>query len=90
MAAARFTVQLTRSFQRDLESLPLPLQTKILREVKLLETNPFGPAPKIKKLKGRGAGQWRLQIWPYRVRYDVEGQDVVLYRVRHRKDIYRE
>ena len=90
MAATRFVVHLTPSFQRDLESLALPLQTKVLREIKHLETNPFGPAPKIKKLKGGGVGQWRLQIWPYRVRYDVEGQDVALYRVRHRKDIYRE
>jgi len=32
----------------------------------------------------------RLEVWPYRVRYDIIGQDVALYRVRHRKDIYRE
>jgi hypothetical protein len=31
-----------------------------------------------------------LEVWPYRVRYDVVEQAVVLYRVRHRKDIYRE
>ncbi len=87
---ARFTVHLTPSFQRDLEALPAAAQHKIVEEVKRLESNPFGPPPKIKKLKGRGPGQWRLQVWPYRVRYDVIKQDVVLYRVRHRKDIYRE
>jgi mRNA interferase RelE/StbE len=87
---ARFTVHLTPSFQWDLENLPPASQSKVLEEVRRLETNPFGPPPKIKKLKGRGVGQWRLQVWPYRVRYDVLKQDIVLYRVRHRKEIYRE
>ena len=87
---ARFTVRLTPSFTRDLERLPLSIQDKILEAIKRLETTPFGPPPKIKKLKGKGVGQWRLEVWPYRVRYDIVGQDVILYRVRHRKDIYRE
>lgn len=87
---ARFTVRLTQSFQRDLEDLPHQVQKKILDELKRLEHDPFGPPPKIKKLKGKGIGQWRLEVWPYRVRYDVMGRDVVLYRVRHRKDIYKD
>jgi mRNA-degrading endonuclease RelE of RelBE toxin-antitoxin system len=86
---ARFTVLLTPSFQSDLERLPGSAQEKVLDAIKRLETNPFGPPPKIKKLKGKGVGQWRLEVWPYRVRYDVVGQEVALYRVRHRKEIYR-
>ncbi len=85
---ARFVVHLTPSFQRDLEALPRAAQEKILGAVRRLETSPFGPPPTIKKLKGKGAGQWRLEVWPYRVRYDVREENVVLYRVRHRKDIY--
>ena len=87
---ARFTVRLTPSFVRDLEVLPTSAQDKILEAIKRLETDPFSPPLKIKKLRGKGVGQWRLEVWPYRVRYDVVGQDVVLYRVRHRKDIYRD
>lgn len=86
----RFTVRLTPSFQQDLERLPSVTQENVLEALKHLETNPFGPPPHIKKLKGKGVGQWRLEVWPYRVRYDVVEQAVVLYRVRHRKDIYRE
>jgi mRNA interferase RelE/StbE len=87
---APFVVHLAPSFQRDLEALPALVQAKILKAIHRLEANPFGPPPTIKKLKGKGAGQWRLEVWPYRVRYDVLGEDVVLYRVRHRKDIYRD
>ena len=86
---AKFTVQITPSFRRDLETIPASAQRKVLEALHHLEANPFG-SQKVKKLKGKGIGQWRLEVWPYRVRYDVEGQSVVLYRVRHRKDIYRE
>lgn len=86
---ARFTVHLTPSFQRDLEGLPVSAQKKVLEAIKRLEASPFGPSPKIKKLKGKGVGRWRLEVWPYRVRYDVMGQEVAIYRVRHRKDIYQ-
>ena len=61
----------------------------MLKAIGVLETAPFGPPPRIKRLKGKGVGQWRLEVWPYRIRFDVEGGDVVLYRVRHRKEIYR-
>ena len=87
---ARFTVRLAPSFRRDLEDLPAAAQEKVLEAIKRLEANPFGPPPRIKKLKGKGVGRWRLEVWPYRVRYDIIGQDLALYRVRHRKDIYRE
>jgi len=87
---ARFVVRLTPSFQRDLEALPRAAQEKILEAIRRLETNPLGPPPTIKKLKGKGVGQWRLEVWPFRVRYDIRGEEVVLYRVRHRKDIYRD
>ena len=87
---ARCTVRLTPSFRRDLEDLPASAQEKVLEAIRRLEANPFGPPPRIKKLKGKGVGRWRLEVWPYRVRYDIIGQDLALYRVRHRKDIYRE
>ena len=85
----RFTVNLTPSFLRDLEALPRKEQERILKTLKRLEAEPFGPPPHVKKLKGEGVGQWRLRVGVYRVRYDVVRQDIVLYRVRHRKDIYR-
>lgn len=88
--SGRFAVLLTPSFQRDLKRLPVEAQEKITRAVASLEGDPFGPPPHIKKLKGKGVGQWRLEVWPYRIRYDVVGREVVLYRVRHRKEVYRD
>jgi mRNA-degrading endonuclease RelE of RelBE toxin-antitoxin system len=85
----RFTVKLTPSFQKDLEALSRKEQDRILKSLEHLESEPFTPPPLVKKLKGQGIGQWRLRGGVYRVRYDVLGRDVVLYRVRHRKDVYK-
>jgi mRNA-degrading endonuclease RelE of RelBE toxin-antitoxin system len=45
---------------------------------------------KIKKLTGYGPGegQWRIRWRDYRLRYDILGNDVVMYSFRHRKEAY--
>jgi mRNA-degrading endonuclease RelE of RelBE toxin-antitoxin system len=85
---ARFTLILSPAFRRDLEQLPPRAHRQVLEALQLLKTTPKGPHLKIKKLRGKGVGQWRLEVWPYRVRYDVVGRAVHLYRVRHRREIY--
>ena len=44
----------------------------------------------IKKLTGckAGEGKWRIRWKEYRLRYDILGNDVVLYSFRHRKEAY--
>ena len=86
---ARYCVIATRSFERDFEALLLSVRKEVSAALALLEQNPFGPPSKIKKLRLRGPGQWRLCVGAYRVRYDVSDREVVLYRVRHRKEVYR-
>lgn len=85
----RFVVKLTPSFQKDLEALPRREQDRILASLKRLESEPLGPPPQVRKLKGMSVGQWRLRVGEYRVRYDVIREDLVLYRVRHRRETYR-
>ena len=85
-----YTLILSPAFRRDLEALPARVHDDVVAALKELERAPKGPSPKIKKLKGTSIGQWRLEVWPYRVRYDVVGHEVHLYRVRHRKEIYRD
>ena len=85
---ARFTLILSPAFRRDLEQLPPRAHHEVLDALQLLKTAAKGLHPKIKKLKGKGIGQWRLEVWPYRVRYDVVGHAVHLYRVRHGREIY--
>ena len=30
----------------------------------------------------------RIRVGDYRIRYDLEGEEILLYRVRHRRDMY--
>jgi len=41
------------------------------------------------KLTSIKIGHWRIRIGDYRIRYDIEGNKVILLRILHRKDIYR-
>ena len=58
---AKFIVQITPSFRRDLEALPASAQKKVLEALNQLEESPYSP-PKLKKLKGKCIGQWRLEV----------------------------
>jgi mRNA-degrading endonuclease RelE of RelBE toxin-antitoxin system len=70
---------------------------KILEEIErlkeILEADPYNLSRRfdIKKLKGikPGEGQFRIRTKHYRLRYDIFGQDVVLYSFRHRREAYR-
>jgi mRNA interferase RelE/StbE len=42
------------------------------------------------RLTNVAIGQWRIRVGDYRIRYDIEGEQVLLYRVRHRREIYRD
>ena len=74
-------------FLADLKKLDPPAQQRILEAIqsKLL-ADPFKHG---KKLVGkRGPGGWRFRAGDYRIRFDIEGQSLLFYRVRHRREIY--
>ena len=49
-----------------------------------------GHANRLNKIRTPGDGRrGGFETRPYRIRYDIAGKDVVLHRVRHRREIYR-
>ena len=83
----RYRVVLPKSVLKVFRKLPSRVESEILRHLKHLERNPR-PAGR-KRLEGRTA--WRIRIRDYRVIYEIddERRAVVIYRVRHRSDVYR-
>ncbi len=61
--------------------------------VQALREDPYNRSGrhKMKKLKGvqQGEGQWRIASGDYRIRYDIFGQEVVLYSCKLRREAYR-
>lgn len=82
-----FERDVTRQSKKDRRALK---EIENLKEI--LAVDPYNLSRRfdIKKLKGikSGEGQFRIRVKDYRLRYDIFGQDVVLYSFRHRRDIY--
>jgi mRNA interferase RelE/StbE len=77
-----------KSVTKELDAVPDHDFLKIDEAILSLKDQPF-PHPQSKKLKGED--RYRLRIGDYRVVYmvDEKQKTVTIYRVRHRKDVYR-
>ena len=82
-----YTVIITKTAQKELDSIPKKLQLRIRGVIDLLAVNPF--PPNSKKLKDREG--YRIRTSDYRILYNVNGNDlmVLVVRIGHRRDIYR-
>lgn len=75
----------TRRFEDDFRVLPKNVQGQVLKALDRIQSAPH----RGQKLVNVKVGQWRYRVGAYRVRYDIDGQTVILHIVRHRKDVYR-
>jgi mRNA interferase RelE/StbE len=81
-----YSVVYKSSVSRDLAKLDKPEARRILRRVEkdLAEKAESYPA-----LKGKFAGLRKYRVGRYRVVYAIIGQDVLVLRIGHRRDVYR-
>jgi mRNA interferase RelE/StbE len=82
----RYELVISNRFRRDLRRLPALAHRRVLETLATLEQNPYEGT----RLTNVALGAWRIRVGDYRIRYDIEGNQVLLYRVRHRRDIYRD
>ena len=84
----KYTVKLTRQAHRDLARLPERIQQWAFGVIDELCVNPRPPA--CKRLQG-GLG-YSIRHGDYRLVYDIEDDllVVIVVRVAHRKDVYRQ
>jgi len=90
-----FRAVATSRFERDVERLTKKDPRLLLAVQGLLlalASDPYNIARRhnIKKLTGvkPGQGQWRIRSGSHRLRYDVLGNDVILYSFKHRREAY--
>ena len=82
-------------FKRDFEEF-YKRNRDIIRKIEPLKIillhDPYNRSRRydIKKLKDvpAGQGQYRIRSGKYRLRYDIDGDDVILYSFKHRKEAY--
>ena len=90
-----FHLRTTPGYERDVRSATKNnalLLDVIEMLLDVLEQDPYNKSRQynIKKLTDvkAGDGQWRIRAGKFRLRYDIIGQEVILYSFRHRKEAY--
>lgn len=78
-----------RTVSKDMKKFPLDIKRKLISAIESLREQPF-PQTNLKKLQG-SPNSYRLRVGDYRILYDVEEEIRIIsvYKVGHRKDIYR-
>ena len=83
-----YELLIERTAERDLKSLPATLFDRIIPRIKALAEIPRPSG--CHKLSG-SKNDWRIRIGDYRVLYEIDDarKRVRIFRVRHRREVYR-
>jgi mRNA interferase RelE/StbE len=81
----RYQLVISRKFEKDLKKIPKRYRILILKKLKLLKSNPHSG----RKIRNAEIGKYRIRIGVYRLRYDIEEKQILILRVLHRKEAYR-
>ena len=82
----KYRLVYTKRAIKNIEKLDTVVKKQISSKILLLAENPLQNA---KKLIDFRLGQYRWRIGNYRIIFDIEGLDIVVLRIRHRKEIYK-
>lgn len=82
-----YRVQIRKKAKKELDRMPQERKKRILASLLYLATDPFAG----EALKGEFFGFYSLHVHPYRIIYQIYKQQllVLVVRVRHRKDAYK-
>lgn len=81
-----YTLLYTRSAFSDIQKLDRVVKKKIKKKIEVYSTRPLINA---KRLINPKIGTHRWRIGDYRVVFDLNGKNIVILRIGHRREIYR-
>lgn len=84
-----FVFEFKRKAVKEVEKLPPRIRKRILEKLKFysLQENPLRFA---EKLKDQRFGEYRFRIGDYRALFDLKSRKIIILKVGHRRDIYRD
>jgi len=82
-----YRILIARSAERELTALPQTAHQRVLRAILRLADV---PRPRTARKLAYGPG-WRLRVADYRVLYTIDDseQEITVYAIGHRRDVYR-
>ncbi len=76
----------TKSAVKDIKKLDSVAKKKIKKKLEIYSSKPFFYA---KKLTDTKLETYRWRIGNYRVVFDIDGKDIIVLRIGHRREIYK-
>lgn len=82
----KYKLVYTQRAIKDIEGLEKNIKKRLGKTLLRYEEDPLKYAG---KLTNSSLGTYRFRIGDYRIIFDLEGNDIVVLRVGHRRDIYK-
>ena len=84
-----FNFEFKKKAAREIDKLQLEIRQRLLKKLKFysLQENPLRFAEKLRDYK---FGEYRFRIGDYRVLFDVENHKIIILKVGHRREIYKD
>ena len=82
----KYRLVYTHQAVKDIQKLEPQIKRRIGATLLRYKNDPLSYA---KRLTNSKLGTYRIRIGDYRVVFDLEGSDIVILKVGHRRDIYR-
>jgi mRNA interferase RelE/StbE len=82
----RYEIRFKPRALKDGKRIPKHELVRIFEKIEALQDNLAGDVKYLTDFYP----EYRLRVGDYRVLFEIEGNQVVIYRIRHRKDVYRQ
>jgi mRNA interferase RelE/StbE len=81
----KYDVQFKPRAVRDVEGLPSRIWTRVLARIEEMSDDLNGDVKRLTDF----TPEYRLRVGDYNVLFEVEGDTIIIYRIRHRREAYR-
>lgn len=86
MNTQKYKLLYTRTAFTDIKKLDPVVKGKIKKKIEVYREKPLDYA---KKLTDSRLGTYRWRVGNYRIVFDIDRENIVVLRIRHRRDVYK-
>ncbi len=81
----KYNVQFKPRAEKDIARLSARMQLKIIKDIEAMSDDLAGDVKRLTNF----TPEYRLRVGDYRVLFEIENKNIIVYRVRHRREVYR-
>ncbi|HNY04468.1 MAG TPA: type II toxin-antitoxin system RelE/ParE family toxin [Candidatus Woesebacteria bacterium] len=81
-----YVILLTKNAKKDIDRLDGVIQKRVAKKLIYLKSDPINLS---KALIDFEQGQYRFRVGDFRICFDIDGNKIVVNRIRHRKEVYK-